>query len=159
MAGKRARGSEGGAIPERRLEAGWLEDMIGYHLRRAQMAAFQSFQSFVGEADITPGRLGVLALIEANPGLNQTELANALAIDRSTMVAVIDRLEARGLVTRRPSPADRRTYALHVTPEGVDFLAKIFRRIEEHERALAARLKPAERAQLIELLRRIVADR
>ena len=129
--------------------------MLGYHLRRAQVAAFQSFAETVNEPDITPGRLGVLAIVAANPGLSQTELANALGIDRSTMVAVIDRLENRGLVVRRPAPADRRSYALHLTPVGTSFLAEIHARAMRHERDIARRLSPEERAQLIALLRRI----
>jgi len=95
-----------------------LPGLIGYNLRKAQAAAFQNFTESLKGCDITPGQFGVLVLIEANSGLNQTRLGNALGIDRSTVVAVIDRLEGRGLVDRKPAPSDRRSYALHLTEQG-----------------------------------------
>src|SRR5260221_12799563 len=75
------------------VELGMLKTLLGYHLRRAQVAVFQHFTETMGEAAVTPGQFGVLAVINCNPGLSQTQLGNALAIDRSTVVAVIDRLE------------------------------------------------------------------
>lgn len=147
--------AEAGPVASRRLDLGSLDGMLGYHLRRAQVATFQSFAEHVRQPDITPGRFGVLALIRANPGLNQTELANTLGIDRSTMVALIDHLERRGAVVRKPSPFDRRTYALHLTPEGEQLFAELHARINQHEQAIAARLNPDERAQLVALLRRV----
>ena len=73
-----------------------LPDLIGYNLRRAEAAMMQDFVRALGELGITPGQFGTLVLIDANSGLNQTALGNALGIDRSTVVSVIDRLEARG---------------------------------------------------------------
>ena len=83
-----------------------LPGLIGYNLRRAQTAVFQDFSESLKACDITPGQFGVLILIQANSGLNQTRLGNALGIDRSTVVAVIDRLEGRGLVLRGPVIGD-----------------------------------------------------
>jgi DNA-binding MarR family transcriptional regulator len=76
-----------------------LPGLIGYNLRKAQTAVFQDFSRSLQDCNITPGQFGVLVLIQANAGLNQTSLGRALGIDRSTVVAVIDKLEGRGLVT------------------------------------------------------------
>ena len=72
-----------------------LHTLLGYHLRRAQVAVFKNFSSAVGELNITPGLFGALTIIGSNEGLSQNMLAGALALDRSTLVSVIDKLEGR----------------------------------------------------------------
>src|SRR6266849_1013971 len=131
------------------LKAGILPELIGYRLRLAQQAVFRDFAARVGE--LSPGRAGVLLLIEANPGVPQGRLAEAVRLDRSTMVGVVDSLEERGLIERRRG-SDRRTNGLWLTPSGRALALRLRRRIERHERRVAARLTDAERAQLLFLL-------
>jgi DNA-binding MarR family transcriptional regulator len=141
--------------PDSGIDLGILPELVGYHLRKAQVAVFQDFARSVGTAEISPGQFAVLMVIERNPGLSQTRLGQTLGIDRSTLVAVIDRLEARGLVARADAPRDRRSYALHVSVKGRARLAELTERVRSHERQIAAGLDAAERASLIALLRRI----
>jgi len=103
---------------------------------------------------LSPGRLGIMLLIDANPGLTQSRLAEAVRRDRSTMVAVLDELEARGLIARRKGE-DRRTNGLWLTRSGKTFLAGVMRRVYAHERRFTARLTARERAQLFDLLERL----
>ena len=138
-----------------RLNFGVLPSLVGYNLRRAQLAVFQNFQQAMAELDVTPGQLGVLVLIGENDGLSQSRLGRALGIDRSTMVAVIDRLEKRRLVRRAPSPTDRRSYALELTSEGRALLAAVTPRLRAHEQAITGDLDAAEQATLLGLLRRL----
>ena len=137
------------------LDFDLLPDLIGYALRRAHGRVFQDFAATVGQDGITPGLFGVLVLIEANPGLNQSRLSEALGVDRSTVVGVIDRLQKRELVKRMPSPTDRRAYALELTAAGRDALARLKRQVRAHETAIARRLGPGEQEQLVALLRRL----
>ncbi len=81
------------------LKPGVLPELLGYRLRLAQRAVFRDFASSV--AELSPGRAGMLLLVEANPGVTQSRLADAVGLDRSTMVGVIDALEARDLIERR----------------------------------------------------------
>jgi DNA-binding MarR family transcriptional regulator len=97
-------------------------------------------------------------VIDANPGLSQTQLGNALGIDRSTVVAVIDRLESRGLVARQPSPNDRRSHALHLSDSGKATLRRLIERVRAHECEIARHLSPDEQARLIELLGRVARE-
>jgi DNA-binding MarR family transcriptional regulator len=97
----------------------------------------------------------VLLMCEANAGINQTRLGKALGIDRSTLVAMIDLLEGRGLVARTPSAVDRRSHALKLTRQGDAFLKALQPRLARHEAELARNLSAAERRQLMELLARI----
>jgi DNA-binding MarR family transcriptional regulator len=134
---------------------GMLTSLIGYHLRRAQIAVFQHFAATMGAAEITPGQFGVLTVIDTNPGLSQTQLGNALGIDRSTVVAVIDRLESRGLVVRAVSPSDRRSHALRLSDEGTRLLRRLEELVRSHEGHIARALSAEDKQLLIELLDRI----
>lgn len=134
------------------LKPGVLPTLLGYRLRRAQQTVFRDFASSV--AEISPGRAGMLLLIDANPGVTQGRLAQAVGLDRSTMVGVIDALEARRLLERRRGN-DRRTNGLWLTASGRTFVSRLKRRIEAHERRVAAHLSAAERAQLLTLLEKL----
>src|SRR5438132_12824183 len=140
--------------PRAELAHGILPELLGYRLRLAQQAVFRDFAASVGE--VSPGRAGIVLLIEANPGVTQGRLAEAVRLDRSTMVGVIDSLEERNLVERRRG-ADRRTNGLWLTPAGRSLAQRLRRRIERHERRVAARLSDAERAQLLFLLGKLAA--
>ncbi|HEY5898262.1 MAG TPA: MarR family winged helix-turn-helix transcriptional regulator [Burkholderiales bacterium] len=131
------------------LRQGVLPRLIGYRLRLAQQAVFRDFASSVGE--LSPGRVGMLMLIEANPGVPQGRLAEAVGLDRSTMVGVVDGLEERGFIERRRG-ADRRTNGLWLTRTGRTLVARLRRRIERHERRVASCLAATEREQLLILL-------
>ena len=134
------------------LRQGVLPELIGYRLRLAQQAVFRDFAASVGE--LSPGRAGMLLLIEANPGVTQGRLATAARLDRSTMVGVVDSLEDRGLIERRRG-VDRRTNGLWLTKAGRLLAARLRVRIARHERRVAARLSAAERAQLLALLEKL----
>ena len=140
---------------EAQANFGLLPDLLGYHLRRAQTAVFQDFASSIDGANVTPGQFGVLALIEANAGLSQTRLAEILGIDRSTLVAVIDKLERQGLVERAARPNDRRSHALKLSRQGQSRFEALARLVKKHEARVAQRLSAREREALIELLQRI----
>jgi DNA-binding MarR family transcriptional regulator len=134
------------------LRQGVLPKLIGYRLRVAQQAVFRDFAASVGE--LSPGRAGMLLLIEANPGVPQGRLAEAVRLDRSTMVGVVDTLEERGLIERRRG-LDRRTNGLWLTRGGRLLAARLRRRIERHERRVAGRLTAGQRAQLLALLEKL----
>jgi DNA-binding MarR family transcriptional regulator len=134
------------------LRPGVLPQLIGYRLRLAQQAVFRDFAASVGE--VSPGHAGILLLIEANPGVAQGRLAQAVRLDRSTMVGVVDALEERRLIERRRGE-DRRSNGLWLTPAGRAFLSSLKRRIDAHEDRVASRLSVAERAKLLALLAKL----
>jgi len=134
------------------LKPGPLPGLLGYRLRLAQQAVFRDYAAAVPEA--SPGRAGILFLIEANPGVSQSRLAQAVGLDRSTLVGVLHGLEARELVERRRGE-DRRTNGLWLTRAERALVASLKRRIRVHERRVASRLSAAERAQLLALLEKL----
>jgi len=141
------------------LDRGVLPSLLGYALRRTQSAVFADFAATFTEAGeaLTPGEFGLLVLVERNEGLSQMTLARALGIDRSTLVPILDRLQARGLLVRRASPTDGRTHALALTPAGVRELAKFSQLVRRHEKRIASGLSTAETRTLIELLEKVRA--
>jgi DNA-binding MarR family transcriptional regulator len=142
------------------ISRGILPELLGYRLRRAQTAVFRDFAEVVGvERSITPGLFGMVQVIAANPGLCQSRLAEAMGVDRSTIVAVIHRLERLGLVARTRSPDDARSHALRVTRGGRAALRRMERLVRRHEERVARVLTPAERRTLMRLLARLYEDR
>jgi DNA-binding MarR family transcriptional regulator len=138
--------------PKETLRPGPLPGLLGYRLRLAQQAVFRDFGATV--SDLPPGRVGILLLIEANPGVTQSRLAQAVGLDRSTLVGVLHALQARGMLERRRGE-DRRTNGLWLTRSGRTLVANLKRRIRAHERRVAARLTAGEREQLLELLEKL----
>jgi DNA-binding MarR family transcriptional regulator len=150
-AGPTARGDGAGAT----VGLGMLAELIGYHVRLAQMAVFADFERALGALSLSPGLFGLLVIVEANPGLRQTQLADAARLDRSTLVPALDKLESRDLVERRAAPDDRRSNGLFLTAQGATLLAQAKRAVRAHEKRIAAELGEGDRATLIELLDRL----
>ena len=141
------------------IDLGVLPSLLGYQLRLAQRAIFADFADTLGELEVSPGLFGMLVVIEANPGLKQSQLAKAAHLDRSSLVPALDKLEARGLVTRQASEHDRRVNGLWLTDEGSTLLQKLKQRVARHEQRLARGLARGEREQLVALLARIFPDK
>jgi DNA-binding MarR family transcriptional regulator len=134
------------------IASGILPGLLGYRLRLAQQTVFRDFAKSV--AELSPGRVGILLLVDANAGVTQSGLAQAVGLDRSTMVGLVDKLEERALIERRRGE-DRRTNGLWLTRSGRALVVHLKRRIALHERRVAAKLTAAERSELIALLEKL----
>ncbi len=154
----RARPADGGEPAAAAVPGGRLPSLLGYNLRLAQVRVFQDFAATMQAFDLTPGQLGALLLIESTPGLSQSALGIALGIERSSVVPLIDHLQARGLVRRAVRADDRRAHALALSETGVALLHRLSPALERHERRIARRLSADERARLIVLLARVAAS-
>jgi DNA-binding MarR family transcriptional regulator len=136
-----------------------LADRLGYLLGRAHLA-----HRSIAERALAPHGLGVkefgalAVLVEAGP-LSQQHLGERQGVDRTTMVAVVDELERKGLVERRRNPDDRRAYALQATPAGRLVLGRATAAAKRAEDEFLARIPAPDRRRLKELLRRLIAGR
>ncbi len=137
------------------IDMGLLPGLIGFNLRFAQVSVFQHFTAKLGTYGISAPQFGTLLLIDSNPGVSQSSVAEALRFDRSTLVQIIDRLENRGLVVRAVSTRDRRSHALELTKQGETLLVALKELALEHEDEMARGLEDGERDTLIRLLQRI----
>lgn len=136
------------------LQLGRLEGLLGFHLRMASAAIARDFAAAMQGLDLTQKQYAVLELIDANTGVSQIDLATTLGTDRATMMAIVDRLDARRLLTRRRSASDGRRQELQLTAAGTRLLADARLRVASHEQRFTAALGRRSVA-LIALLREI----
>jgi DNA-binding MarR family transcriptional regulator len=141
-------------VPPAPLDLGPLPGLVGYALRRAQLAVFQDFGETMAALDITPAQYSVLLLIERNRAVNQAQIGEALGIKPANLAVMLNRLAARGLAERRPGMRDRRAHALVLTASGKALLRKLQARVAEHEGRQVERLG-AGKAQLLRLLAKL----
>ena len=107
---------------------------------------------------LTPALFGVLNVLGAREGAIQQEIGAAMGIDPSTMVSLIDQLEAAGLAKRRPHPTDRRAREVAITPKGRRLLERGRQLTMQVEDEVLRGLTAAERRQLLTLLRRALSS-
>jgi DNA-binding MarR family transcriptional regulator len=153
-----ARGVVNGATSADLMNYGPLAAWVGFNLRTAQEAAFQAFSRRSQEVGESPGRFATLTLIARNPGISQTELSQAAGRDKSSLTPVVEDLVRRGLVERKRTRNDRRTYHLNVTAAGKRTLTQLTRCARRHERNLDGIIGMRDRKRFIQILKRIAAE-
>jgi DNA-binding MarR family transcriptional regulator len=146
-----ARSHEKAASPHEGVGLAFLLSQVGSH-------AAGRFAERLEPLGLRPPHVGILLVIRRGDGLSQQALGDRLGIFPSRLVGILDDLERRGLVERRDSPSDRRSYALYLTSAGESVLEQVGRIANEHQDALCAALNDAERAKLAELLARIASQ-
>jgi DNA-binding MarR family transcriptional regulator len=139
------------------IALGALDELVGYHLRRASAVLAGDFSRAVAGTGMRQVLFGILSVIAANPGINQGNVGKALGIQRANMVSLVNELVDRGLVSRDVAPDDRRAFSLTLTQDGVSVVEKTLVRIHQHEQRLLSDFSLQERALLIALLGRIEA--
>jgi DNA-binding MarR family transcriptional regulator len=132
-----------------------LEDQVGHLMRRAHQRHTAIFQDGLGDCELTPTQFAALAKIKELGRVTQNRLGRHTAMDPATIQGVVQRLQARGLIERRPDPEDRRVTLLSLTAAGRELAARAIARAREVTRATLEPLSPAERAQLVALLRKL----
>ena len=152
--------ASGGKVASRqRFRTDMVTDIVGYRLRRAQIAVFTEFNARFAAHDLRPAEYSTLALSQANPGRKQMEIAKALGIKRANFVALVNTLEARGLVERRQPADDRRSQALYLTAQGLDEIKALNEVQADFEARCVEKLGgPAARDQLMALLDRLLVE-
>jgi len=141
--------------PAGEVKLGMLDGIVGYLLRRAQLAVFEDFGRRFAALDLTPAQFSALVVIQDNPGRRQSDIAAALGVQRPNFVALMDELERRGFAERLRSGADRRANALMLTPAGAAMLDRALAAQAEQEAAIRALIGEAERRRVVETLTRL----
>jgi DNA-binding MarR family transcriptional regulator len=128
----------------------------GYLFRRMQQIAVAIFVEECRAYDLTPVQYAALVAIGTHPGIDATRLSAVIAFDRSTLGNVIERLEAKQLIERKPSREDRRVKLLYLTRAGVALLRDIMPSVDRAQARMLQPLKPADRRTLMALLTQLV---
>ena len=132
-----------------------LSSLIGYRLRKAQLAVYADFMRGAPVKRLTPGQFAILIFIDRNPDMTQQRLCDRLLVEKSTLVVRLHRLVQRGLIKRVRSTGDRRQNLLKLTKKGAVALERMLSFVTQHERKVLARLSSKERKQLWKLLVKI----
>jgi MarR family transcriptional regulator, lower aerobic nicotinate degradation pathway regulator len=128
----------------------------GYLFRRMQQIAVSIFMEECKAFDLTPVQYAALIAIHTHPGIDATRLSAVIAFDRSTLGSVIERLQAKDFVERRPAPEDKRIKLLYLTKSGAAILRDIIPAVERAQARMLEPLKPADRKALMGLLVQLV---
>lgn len=142
-------------MSKKTVSYGALAHLVGFHLRWASGEFALDFRAALDGTGMRQVLVGILAIVQANPGINQGGVGKALGIKRANMVSLINELVQRGAIGRTETPQDRRAFALALTPEGETLLADCMERIAAHEQRLLWRLTSLEQQLLLDLLSRI----
>ena len=155
VAARKGARTKGKAEP---VKFGPLAQWIGFNLRMAQESTFQAFSHLSKEIGENPGRFAALTLIGRNPGISQTALSRASGRDKSSLTPVLEDLVRRGLVARRRTDDDRRTYRLSLTADGDRALARLNKCAQRHERNLDRIIGMRDRKRFLQTLKRIATE-
>ncbi|WP_315724066.1 MULTISPECIES: MarR family winged helix-turn-helix transcriptional regulator [unclassified Bradyrhizobium] len=128
----------------------------GYLFRRMQQIAVSIFIEECREFDLTPVQYAALVAIQNHPGIDATRLSAVIAFDRSTLGSVIERLESKGHVERKPSVEDKRVKLLYLTKAGGALLRNIMPFVDRAQARMLAPLKSTDRKMLMALLSQLV---
>jgi MarR family transcriptional regulator, lower aerobic nicotinate degradation pathway regulator len=127
----------------------------GFLLRRAHQISAAVFEDECRGLGLTPAQFGVLTVLRAHPGLDQSSLARALGFDKVTVLRVLRGLEERSLVTRTPALENRRNLAIMLSGAGETLLKEAGKPAERAYRRLMAPLSREQQAQLVMLLQQL----
>lgn len=134
------------------MKYGFLTDMVGLELRKAQTSASKKIEAVFGK-DLLSGHFTVLVIIRHNPGQTQSAIAQAAGLDRSTLVPLLKQFEKRGLITRKKAEKDARSNVTAITPAGEAYIKKIKPMVTELEQQVAEKLGPDKYGTLVKLLK------
>ena len=137
------------------VDTRYLQSLMGYNARRAALSIIELFLERLAPYGLKPVDFSVMSTIGHNPGVTSRQLCAALNLLPPNLVGLIQSLEARGLIERKPHPHDGRAVGLHATPKGQALMVQAEQTATELETEKTAKLTPAERKTLVALLQKI----
>jgi DNA-binding MarR family transcriptional regulator len=138
-----------------KVDTSYLENLVGYNSRRAALVIIGIFFERMAIYDLRPVDFSVLSLITHNPGVTSRQLSTTLGILAPNLVGMVNGLEKKGLIYRRPHPHDGRATGLHPTALGQKMMSDAEATASELENAATSALSQTERKTLMRLLKKI----
>jgi DNA-binding MarR family transcriptional regulator len=138
-----------------------MEDRLrnfGFLLKEVSRRYVNRFEVRAAEIPLNLGQAKALVRLEKNEGVSQARLAELAEVDPMTMVRILDRMEAEGLLERRPDPADRRARCLYLTAKAKPILSEIWRLSDEIRAEIFAGVSKEERERFMGVLERLYAN-
>ena len=138
-----------------KVDTSYLQTLMGYNARRAALSIIELFLERLAPYGLKPVDFSVMSTICHNPGVTSRQLCAALNLLPPNLVGLIQSLESRGLIERKPHPHDGRAVGLHATPKGQALMVQAEQTASDLEIEKTAKLTPAQRKTLLALLQKI----
>ena len=137
------------------VDTSYLQTLMGYNARRAALSIIELFLERLAPYGLKPVDFSVMSTIGHNPGVTSRQLCATLNLLPPNLVGLIQSLESRGLIERKPHPHDGRAVGLHATPKGQALMQQAEQTAADLEAEKTAKLTPAQRKTLLALLQKI----
>ncbi len=137
------------------VDTRYLESLLGYNARRAALSIIEVFLQRMAVYDLRPVDFSVMSLITHNPGITSKQLSNSLNILAPNLVAMVNGLEKKGMISRRPHPHDGRAMGLHLTDSGIEIMRRAEKTASKLEIESTPNLSTSERKTLLRLLQKV----
>jgi len=147
--------NKGTGVEPRNAAAKRLQDLVGYHLRRASVFDLQGALSALESTGLRTVSMSVLLTIVEEPSISAAEICRTLGIQRANIVSILADLDKRELAQREDDPSDNRIQRLFPTRRGKAEAARALALITEHENKMLSRLSASERDELRRLLAKV----
>lgn len=130
-----------------------LKNLVGYSLRRASSLEMANLSNQLARLDLRPTEASVIVIVQANPGIRQSDIGRMLDIRSANMTPLIARLDSRGLILRKRK--DGRSQGLRLTEDGAQLAKAVLAEMEKHDRDMMGRVPEALRKPFVEALESI----
>ena len=140
------------AEPPPAVRLAHLYERVGLKLRRCNQISIALFEQAIGDCKLTSSQYGAMVVLKEFPGINQMRLGRLLGYDRSTIGGIVNHLEIRGLVDRRPDPRDGRGRILTLTPAAEEVMERGLAASLVTQQKLLEPLSARQRSDLIDAL-------
>ena len=138
-----------------KVDTTYLQTLLGYNARRAAMSIISVFLERLAVYGLKPVDFSVMSVIHHNPGVTSRQLCATLSILPPNLVGLIQSLESRGLIERKPHPTDGRALGLHPTAKGLSLMQQAEVTASELEIDASSKLTASQRQTLVQLLQKI----
>jgi DNA-binding MarR family transcriptional regulator len=138
-----------------KVDTSFLQTLMGYNARRAALSIIELFLERLAPYGLKPVDFSVMSTIQHNPGVTSRQLCATINLLPPNLVGLIQSLESRGLIERKPHPHDGRAVGLHASPKGQALMVQAEQTASELEIEKTAKLTPAQRKTLLTLLQKI----
>ena len=137
------------------VDTRYLQTLLGYNARRAALSIISVFLERLAVYGLKPVDFSVMSVIHHNPGVTSRQLCASLNILPPNLVGLIQSLESRGLIERKPHPTDGRAVGLHPTDKGVSLMLQAEVTAYELEIDASSKLTAHQRQTLVQSLQKI----
>jgi len=138
-----------------KVDTTYLQTLLGYNARRAALSIISVFLERLAVYGLKPVDFSVMSVIHHNPGVTSRQLCATLNILPPNLVGLIQSLESRGLIERKPHPTDGRALGLHPTAKGLSLMQQAEVTASELEIDASSKLTASQRQTLVQLLQKI----